>query len=283
MSKKHSPHPSDMLNTLRARVRPPLFAFPKCWYLLKTLTFSDLRSQHSGSVLGGVWFVVKPLVLIGIYTVVFSAAVDSMGGFQNRSMSYGLFIFAGMLPWLFIQESTQRGATIFVDLAHVIRHHSLPLGLLPLHIVLAVALAQSIGVVVFLAIKWILTSQISPYALFVLIVIPVQIVFCFGLVLIVAIMNVFLRDTSHLTMTALVVWFFSSPIVFPLDKFSGGIKALMWLNPMTGLTEIYRDLLLIGRLPSVVAVGSFSFFSALVLLVGCGLYFKTHDAIVDWI
>ena len=272
-----------MLNTPPTRVRPPLFAFPESWYLLKTLTLSDLRSQHSGSVLGGVWFVVKPLVLIGIYTVVFSAAVDTLGGFQDRSMNYGLFIFAGMLPWLFIQESTQRGATIMVDLAHVIRHHSLPMGLLPLHVVLAAALSQLIGMLVFLAIKWILTSHISPYAALILIVIPVQIVFCFGLVLIVAIMNVFLRDTSHLTMTALVVWFFSSPIVFPLDRFSGGVKALMWLNPMTGLTEIYRDLLLIGRLPSALAVGSFSFFAVVVVLIGCGLYRKTHDAIVDWI
>lgn len=273
----------DMPNTPIRPVHPALFTLPKNWYLLKILTLSDLKNQHIGSVLGGVWFIVKPLVLIGVYTIVFSAAVTSLSGFQGQSMSYGLFIFAGMLPWLFIQESTQRGATILVDLSQLIRHHALPLGLLPLHVVLAVTLSQFIAVLVFLAIKWILTSHISPYALLIIVVIPVQIVFCFGWVLIVAIMNVFLRDISHLTTTALVVWFFSSPIVFPLDRFSGIIRKLMWLNPMTGLTEIYRDLLLTGRLPSVAAVGSVSFFAILLAMLGLRLYRKTHDAIVDWI
>jgi lipopolysaccharide transport system permease protein len=275
--------PLDMPNTLQKPVRPALFALSRNWYLLKILTLSDLRNQHIGSVLGGVWFIIKPLVLIGVYTMVFSAAVTSLSGFQGRSLTYGLFIFAGMLPWLFIQESTQRGATIIVDSAQLIRHHALPLGLLPLHVVLAVTLSQLVGVLVFVAIKWILTSHISPYALLILVIIPVQIVFCFGLALTVAIMNVFLRDISHFTTTALVVWFFASPIVFPMDRFSGIVKNLMWFNPMTGLTEIYRDLLLVGRLPSVAAVGSFSFFAILLALIGLRLYYQTHDAIVDWI
>jgi lipopolysaccharide transport system permease protein len=275
--------PLDMPNTLQKPVRPALFALSTNWYLLKILTLSDLRNQHIGSVLGGVWFIIKPLVLIGVYTMVFSAAVTSLSGFQGRSLTYGLFIFAGMLPWLFIQESTQRGATIIVDSAQLIRHHALPLGLLPLHVVLAVTLSQLVGVLVFVAIKWILTSHISPYALLILLIIPVQIVFCFGLALTVAIMNVFLRDISHFTTTALVVWFFASPIVFPMDRFSGIVKNLMWFNPMTGLTEIYRDLLLVGRLPSVAAVGSFSFFAILLALIGLRLYYQTHDAIVDWI
>lgn len=275
--------PLDMPNTLQKPVRPALFALSRNWYLLKILTLSDLRNQHIGSVLGGVWFIIKPLVLIGVYTMVFSAAVTSLSGFQGRSLTYGLFIFAGMLPWLFIQESTHRGATIIVDSAQLIRHHALPLGLLPLHVVLAVTLSQLVGVLVFVAIKWILTSHISPYALLILVIIPVQIVFCFGLALTVAIMNVFLRDISHFTTTALVVWFFASPIVFPMDRFSGIVKNLMWFNPMTGLTEIYRDLLLVGRLPSVAAVGSFSFFAILLALIGLRLYYQTHDAIVDWI
>ncbi len=282
-SKTEPTPPGELLNAPQTQVHPALFDLMNNWYLLKTLMLSDLRAQHIGSILGGLWFIVKPLVLIGIYTIVFSAAVKSMGGLQGKSFNYGLFIFAGMLPWLSVQESTQRGSTVIVDLAQLIRHHAMPLGLLPLHVVLAVTLSQIIGMLVFLVIKWILTSHVSPFALLIVLVIPIQIVFCFGLALIVAIMNVFLRDISHLTTTALIVWFFASPIVFPLDRFSGILQDMMWLNPMTGLTQIYRDLLLIGQLPSPMAVGSFVFFSVLLVLVGLGLYRRTHDAIVDWI
>ena len=283
MPKTSTTPPKELLNAQQKQSQPVLFGLKSNLYLLKTLMLSDLRSQHIGTVLGGLWFVVKPLVLIGIYTMAFSAAVKSIGAFQGQPFNYGLFIFAGMLPWLSVQESTQRGSTIIVDLAQLIRHHVMPLGLLPLHIVLAVALSQSIAVLVFLVIKWIMTGHISPFAPLIVLIIPIQIVFCFGLALIVGIMNVFLRDISHLTTTALIVWFFASPIVFPLDRFSGLLKEIMWLNPMTGLTQIYRDLLLIGQFPSPMAVGTFIFFSVLLVLVGLGLYRRTHDAIVDWI
>lgn len=262
---------------------PALFNLTSNWYLLKMLTLSDLSAQHIGSVLGRTWFVVKPLVLIGVYTVVFSSAVKAMGGTNNQPINYGLFIFAGMLPWLGVQESVQRGATIVVDLAQLVRHHPLPLGLLPLHVVLSVTLSQVIGIIVFLAIKLLLTGEITLFAPLVLVIIPIQIVFCFSLVFIVTLMNVFIRDISHLTITGLVVWFFASPIVFPIDHFSGTLKSLMWLNPMTGLTEIYRDLLLLGQFPSTAAAGSLVAFSLLLFLAGWGLYHRTHHAIVDWI
>lgn len=275
--------PGEVLNTRQTRARPPLLGLMNHGYLLKMMILGDLRSQHIGSVLGGLWFVVKPLVLIGIYTIVFSAAAKSVGALQGQSFNYGLFIFAGMLPWLAVQESAQRGSTIIVDLAQLVRHHVMPLGLLPLHIVLAVTLSQSVAVVVFLFIKWMVTGSISPFALFIIVVFPIQIVFCFGLALIVSIMNVFLRDISHFTTTALIVWFFASPIVFPLDRFSGFLSTIIWLNPMTGLTQIYRDLLLIGRFPSPLAVGTFVLSAVLLLMAGLGLYRRTHDAIVDWI
>jgi lipopolysaccharide transport system permease protein len=275
--------PGKMLNSQQTRARPALLGLMDNWYLLKMMMLGDLRSQHIGSVLGGLWFVVKPIVLIGIYTIVFSAAAKSVGALQGQSFNYGLFIFAGMLPWLSVQESTQRGSTIIVDLAQLVRHHVMPLGLLPLHVVLAVTLSQGIAVLVFLLIKWMLTGHISPFALLIIVVFPIQIVFCFGLALVVSIMNVFLRDISHFTTTALIVWFFASPIVFPLDRFSGFLSNIIWLNPMTGLTQIYRDLLLVGRLPSPLAVGTFVLSAALLVVAGLGLYRRTHDAIVDWI
>ena len=272
--------PSDVR---QAQACPALLDLPNHWYLLKILTLSDLKAQHVGSVLGGLWFVIKPLVLIGIYTLVFSTAAKAVGAFEGRPVSYGLFIFAGMLPWLGVQESIQRGATVMVDLAQLIRHHTLPLGLLPLQVVLSVTLSQVIGIVVFIAVQWGLTGRITALAPAILLAVPLQVAFCFGMVLIVALMNVFLRDIGHLTTSGLVVWFFASPIVFPLESFPGYLRYLMWLNPMTALTRIYRDVLLAGQMPSVLAVGSLILFATLAVLVGIGLYRRTRHAVVDWI
>jgi ABC-type polysaccharide/polyol phosphate export permease len=233
--------------------------------------------------LGFVWSILKPLALIGIYTVVFSSFIDSGKGWNGKPLNYGLYVFAGILPWLSIQESLQRGSTVFVDLSHLVKHHALPLSLLPLHIVLSTVISQLIAIVVCLIFKWTLTGGITYHVIFILAFVPFQILFCFGITLALATLNVFLRDISHLTTTLLFVWFFTSPIVYPIERLSGLLRDLLWLNPLTSLTVIYRDLLLFGRFPTAFAVTYFVFSSVLMLLCGYAFYRRTHRVIVDWI
>ncbi len=251
--------------------------------LLKTLTVHDFRSQYLGSILGFFWSIIKPLALIGIYALVFSSVITPVNNEQGEPFNFGLYIYSGMLPWLAIQESLQRGSTVFVDFSHLVKHHSIPISLLPFHIVLSATISEFMAIIVFLLIKLVITHGATYHCIFILALIPIQIVFCYGLTLITATLNVFLRDISHLTTTILFIWFFTSPIVFPLESFPVYIQKVMWINPLTSLTEIYRDLLLIGCFPSVSTVLFFCFFSVLFLVVGYSLYHKMHKVIVDWV
>ncbi len=252
-------------------------------YLLKTLSVNDFRAQYLGSALGLFWTIIKPLALIAIYATVFSFVVTPANLEQGKAINFGLFIFAGMLPWLAIQESLQRGATVFVDLSHLVRHHPIPLSLLPFHIVISATVSELIAIAVFLLIKWIITQNVSLYCIIILGLIPLQVAFCFGMALMVGTLNVFLRDISPLTTTFLLVWFFTSPIVFPLDNFPIQMKRLMWANPMTSLTQLYRDLLLYDQLPSILPLALFLSFACLSLIIGYWVYRKTHKVIVDWV
>lgn len=252
-------------------------------YLLKTLSVNDFRTQYLGSALGLLWTIIKPLALIAIYATVFSFVVTPDNLQQGKAINFGLFIFAGMLPWLAIQESLQRGVGVFIDLSHLVRHHSIPLSLLPLHIVISATVSELIAIAVFLLIKWIITQNVSLYCILILGLIPIQVAFCYGMSLMVGTLNVFVRDISPLTTTFLFVWFFTSPIVFPLDNFPLQVKRLMWINPLTSLTHLYRDLLLYDRLPSIVPLVLFFCFACLSLMVGDWLYRKTHKVIVDWV
>ena len=98
------------------------------------LSVHDFKAQYLGSIFGFVWAVIEPLALIGIYTAVFSFVVAPVTDMNGNQVNFGLFLFSGMLPWLAVQVSLQRGATVFVDLAHIVRHHSIPLNQLPLNI-----------------------------------------------------------------------------------------------------------------------------------------------------
>lgn len=247
------------------------------------LSIHDFNAQYLGSLLGFFWSIIKPLALIGIYSIVFSSVVAPVTDKQGESLNFGLFLFAGMLPWLAIQESLQRGSTVFVDLAHLVKHHPLPLSLLPFNIVLSATASQLIAVIAFIMIKLIINQSISFHLILILGLIPIQVVFCYGLALTIAILTIFLRDFSHLTTTVLFVWFFTSPIVFPLESLPITLQKLMWFNPLTSLIEIYRHLLLFECFPSIKAILIFIAFSVFFLFTGLFLFNKTKEVIVDWV
>ncbi|MEE8480170.1 MAG: ABC transporter permease [Desulfobacterales bacterium] len=247
------------------------------------LSIHDFHAQYLGSMLGFLWAIIKPLALIGIYSVVFSAVIAPVTNKQGEPLNFGLFIFSGMLPWLAVQESLQRGATVFVDLAHIIKHHALPLSLLPFNIVLSATASELIAVIAFVLIKLIINQGISIHLILILVLIPIQIIFCYGLALTIALLNVFLRDFSHLTTTVLFIWFFTSPIIFPLESLPATLQMLMWFNPLTSLIEIYRYLLLFECIPSITAISVFITFSAFFLFTGFFLFNKTNKVIADWV
>ncbi len=256
--------------------------FQKNRYLVQVLSANDFRSQYVDSTLGILWSIVKPLVMIGLYAVVFSAVITPTVTLDGRPLNFGLFIFAGMLPWTAIQESVQRSTTVFIDQSSLVRHHTVPLNIYPFAIVLSSTISALFIVIVFTLIKILMAGGFPAYSGLLLLVIPVQVLFCFGFSLLVSTLNVFIRDISHATATFLTVLFFTSPIIFPPESIPDSALKLMWLNPLTGFVFIYRDILLLNRLPSLPAIASILLFTVLSLFAGIFMYLRTRRQIVDW-
>ncbi len=250
-------------------------------FLIWTFSVYDFRCQYLGSTLGFFWSMIKPLVMAGIYVLIFSSVVPP----ENSSIGespFGLYVFAGMLPWFVIQESVQRSSTVLIDHAHLVRHHTLPLYILPLHIVLSATVSGLSAIVVFMIVKTFFIFKFSFVSLLIVALFPLQILFCWGLTLIISTTNVFIRDVSHLTIAMLTVWFFASPIVFT-------VEGLPWfltypiVNPLVSITSIYRDILLFHGIPALGDILWFCFHTVVVMCIGTVLYQKTHRDIVDWV
>ncbi len=250
--------------------------------LILTLAVHDFRSQYFDSALGFLWSWIKPLIMAGIYVLIFSSVTSPTDPVTGNPVRFGLYVFAGMLPWFTLQESLQRSTTVLIDYAHLIRHHTMPLYILPFHIVLSATGSGAMAIIVFLLLKSVIGGLPDFHSLLLIAVLPLQILFCFGLSLLLSTTTVFIRDISHLTTTLLTIWFFASPIVFPLDSLPWLLK-IPWLNPLVSLTQIYRDLLLFHKIPSLNIILLFMGFSILSLMVGSFFYLKTHREIVDWV
>lgn len=251
-------------------------------YLIWTFSAYDFRNQYLDSRFGFLWGLIKPLVLAGVYVLIFAGVVTPDANGSGTISHFGLYVFAGMLPWLVIQEAVQRGATVFLDNAHLVRHHKLPLYVLPLHLVISAAITGTLAILPFLAVQLFLSQPPGLVSLLVVFVLPLLVLFSWGLVMVVGTVTVFIRDIPHLTVVILTVWFFASPIVFPMENLPWFLT-IAWLNPMIPFTAIYRDLLLFQQLPSGIMVALACLHAGLTFALGALLYQRTHREIVDWV
>lgn len=250
--------------------------------LIFTFAVHDFKSQYLDSKLGFIWSWIKPLVTAGIYVMIFSSVNPPSNPKTGESVIFGLYVFAGMLPWFTLQECLQRSSTVLIDYAHLVRHHTIPLYILPLHIVLSATGSGLMAVLVFVALNCFFNGFSGIYSLLLILLVPFQVLFCTGLTLLVSTSTVFIRDISHMTIAFLTIWFFASPIVFPED----GLPWLLqveWFNPLVTLTKIYRDLLLYQQLPALSTVLIFLTFTFFSLAVGTFFYVRTNKEIVDWV
>ena len=252
-------------------------------YLIWVLSAHDFSSQYLDSVLGLIWALLKPLALASCYAIVFTAVIPQADGVSTSRLSYGFFLFAGMIPWFVVQESLQRGTIVFIDHHTLVRHHAIPLYFFPLHVILSASASGLFALMVLTVLKVIVYQQLSWHLLAILFVLPLQIIFCFGFTLITSTLTVFIRDIYHLTTTVLYILLFASPILFPFEMMPQYIRKWIWINPITSLTVIYRDLFLFGRFPSSLALIHFITFAFVSLAIGIVLYRKTSKYIVDWV
>jgi len=250
-------------------------------HLMWALSVHDFRYQYVDSLLGVLWSMIKPFVLIAVYVFVFSTIIAPTTTLDGQPVNFGLYLFAGMLPWIAIQDSVQRSATVFTDQASLIRHHRIPLFIFPFSIVLSSTISALFIVAMYIIIKGILAGGVSFHALFLVVLIPIQVAFCCGLSLVVSTLNVVVRDISHAAATFMTVLFFTSPVIFPAESISHVVRQLMWLNPLTGFTYAYRDLLLLGRTPSIQAVIAVVCFTVLAVSAGFFLHARMYREIVD--
>jgi ABC-type polysaccharide/polyol phosphate export permease len=212
----------------------------------------DLQAKYRGSALGVLWTVANPVLLMGVYLLVFG--VVWVSPFANGG-KYWLFLLAGLAPWTFFAAALQSSTRSMLDNANLIRKTRFPRQLVPLSVVAAHLVSYG----VMLALLLVVTFVAQPHARATeLLTIPLAVLFVgfvSGLALMVASLNVLFRDVEFIVAALLVPWFFLTPIIYPLTEVPGAekhphvIDAIHWLNPLSPAIEAMRAPLFAGTLP----------------------------------
>ncbi|MBV6623531.1 MAG: ABC transporter permease [Rivularia sp. (in: Bacteria)] len=254
--------------------------------LLRTLVRRDLEARYKGSVLGNLWSLVNPLSQLLIYTYVFSVVLkvklDLKGLEANESVSFGLWLFAGLLPWIAFSTGLIQSAGAVVGQPNLVKKVVFPLSLLPLVPILSAFIESSFGLIMLIFFVAVFSGNLhTSLALLPLVWIP-QLLLTAGLGYLVSGLTVFLRDIPQTLNVILNIWFYATPIVYPATSIpESWQKLLLWLNPLAAIVEVYRDLVLVGEVKHWGELAVAFTISVIIFFVGILTYRKLRPGFAD--
>ncbi|HEU4520991.1 MAG TPA: ABC transporter permease [Thermoanaerobaculia bacterium] len=220
--------------------------------LIAALTARDLKARYRGSILGYFWSLANPLLLLAIYTIVFTVFLQARLDVQP----YPLFLFAGILPWTFFAAAVLESTSSISSNADLIKKVMFPAEALPLVVVFSHLVHFALAIPVMLAALVIFTlmgqATVTVNILLVPFLMLLQTFFVAGIAMMVASASVLFRDLRDIIANLLQLGFFITPIIYPIEEItSRPLRAILRVNPMTPFVVSYQDLLFYGRLPNL--------------------------------
>jgi lipopolysaccharide transport system permease protein len=250
------------------------------FFLLKELVKRDFRGRYAGSLLGFLWAFVQPLWMLLLFTFVFST-VMKIPLVGSRTGHFSIFLFCGLLPWIALQEGVLRASTAITDNSSLVKKLRFPTEILVLTVVLAALLHQAIAAAVFVAALVVLGEFSWGGLPLLLLAVPLQVGLTLGLGLLLAAVNVFFRDTVQLLGMALNIWFYLTPIVYPLTLVPQRFRFWLELNPLTALVELYRQAFLGGEVALVPGAARLALVAAVLVCLGFWVFRRLKPAFID--
>jgi len=231
--------------------------------LLFEWTRRILQARYQQSLLGWFWAFVQPAAQAAIFTIIFTRLVP----IDTGATPYAAFAYVATASWAFLVSSLTDMTTSLVDNMSLVNKVYFPRETLPLACMLARLVDLAIAALLFVGIAVYFKVPFFPAGLLMLpVVLLVQVTLVAGLGLASAALNVFARDVRPLVVLVTQIWMYASPVFYPVEAVPPAYRGFYRLNPMVGILEGYRDLLLRERLPgydflvsAIVAVGVFGF------------------------
>jgi ABC-type polysaccharide/polyol phosphate export permease len=229
--------------------------------LMNNLTLRELRGKYKRSALGWAWSLLNPISMMLIYSLVFGyiLRIKVDPGHPSGLQNFSFFLLCGLLSWNFLSNGMTASMVSLLGNANLIKKVYFPREILPAAAVAAAGVTFLIEFSVLAVALLIFGNMVLPWLPLVLLLIALQGMFVLGVGLALSILNVYFRDVQHLVAIALQVWFYASPIVYPITLVpehqpiwghSVPLRAIYELNPMVRFIEAYRNVLYDLRFPS---------------------------------
>jgi len=245
--------------------------------LLWIWTLREIRVRYKQSVLGAAWAILQPLALMSMFTLVFSyiARIPSGG------LPYPLFSLSGVLPWTFLATSVNFGVPSLINNLTLVTKTYFPREILPMGAIGAGLLDFVVASSIFVVLLIWYRIPLTVHALWVPAILLPQILLALGVALLGSSLSVFYRDIRFVVPLGLQLWFYATPILYPMSLIPDKLLPIYMLNPMAGIINSYRDVLLNGLPPDLGVLGLAMLTSTLVCVIGMIVFKHLEQSFAD--
>ena len=244
--------------------------------LIWALVIRHLSIRYRGSALGFLWSFLSPLCLMGVYTLVFTYYVR---GFSVEN--YSIFLFSGLLPWIWTSSALQEGASSVVASGHLITKSMFPPQILPVVSVLTTLVNFLLSLPMLFVFMLVAGANFPVQLLLLPLVIVGHFFLLLGAVLALSALNVFFRDVQHLIANILTLLFFLCPIIYPASSVPERFRFSLELNPFAAITVLYHQILIEGVWPRIDQIAVFILMMVFAMLLGTAIFNKYREGFAE--
>ncbi|XVN43518.1 MAG: ABC transporter permease [Candidatus Rickettsia vulgarisii] len=265
---------------IKRKVNPFKF-FINNFNLIYSSTLDELRKKNAGSILGSIWLILFPILLLSVYAVIY-IAIFNLRIPEFSQFDYILYIFAGLVPFLAISESLSTTTMSLVGSKSLLKNTIFPIEVLPITAVFKSHVGFIFGILLIILMS-IYAHHLSFSYLLLPIVFILQLMFLVGLGWCLGLITIFLRDTQNFIALFNMVLMVSSPIAYTPNMVPEKISILINWNPFAKYIISYQYILVYGKLPPLDVLISMIIISFITFYMGYRLFYKLKNTVVNYV
>ncbi|MBV4461728.1 ABC transporter permease [Pseudomonas sp. SWRI79] len=255
-------------------------------HLIFQMTKREVIGRYRGSVLGLLWSFLNPLMMLSVYTFVFSVVFKSRWGIsppgtEESKTMFAIMLFAGLIVHAVFAEVINRSPSIVLSNVNYVKKVVFPLEILPI-VTLGAALFHGLVSLSVLILAYVIFQGVPHLTILLapVVMLPL-IILILGLAWILASLGVYLQDVGQTTGIITTIMLFLSPVFFPLNSLPAQYQTIILLNPLTFIIEQMREIVIWGRLPDFMGLGVYLIVSVFIAAAGYAWFQKTRSGFAD--
>lgn len=253
--------------------------------LIQSLVGRELKARYRGSFFGFLWSFLNPFLLLCVYTIVFGLILRPRDPSFPSPISYSLFLFTGLLPWIWFSSSILESSNVLMANSGLLKKIMFPAEIFPITVVVTNLVNFVLGLPILFLFYIVFGHKLTLWFLFLPVCIFLEFIFALGLSLIVAPLSVLFKDFQNIIANLITLWFFSTPIIYPFSfpaiQKTPPLKIYLLLNPMTHVIESYHYSLFYGSLPHWKKLFVTFIFSLAIFMTGYYIFDRLKNTVIE--